>query len=76
LYVKTKPRYLNLCPVCGLDFGGERAFDMHKTGKHEYLYSQEHVDGRRCLIEGAMLALGMYLNSKGRWSQPRGGLSE
>ena len=68
-------RDLNICPVCGLDFGGERAFEMHKTGKHDYLHSDEHPDGRRCLNEQEMLERGMYRNAKGRWSQPRRGLA-
>ena len=67
---------LNLCTVCGNDFGGERAFSMHKVGTHDYLYDQEHPDGRRCLSESEMLERDMYLNRQGRWSQPSNGLQE
>ena len=67
---------LNLCRTCGHDFGGVHALDMHRVGKHEHLYSDERLDGRRCLTETEMLARGMYLSAHGRWSQPRNGLSE
>ena len=66
---------LNLCAICGHDFGGERAFSMHKVGKHDYFYDPEHPDGRRCLSKSEMLERGMYLN-RGRWSQPRNGLEQ
>jgi hypothetical protein len=65
---RHKPR--NLCTICGLDFGGIRAFDLHRIGKHEYLHSTDHPDGRRCLTEAEMLERGMYVNANGRWSQP------
>ena len=72
----SKRAPLNLCTVCGNDFGGERTFEMHKVGKHDYLYDKEHPDGRRCLTDEEMLGRGMYLNKLGRWSQPRNGLEE
>ena len=73
---RSSQRPLNFCRSCEQDFGGVHAFDMHRTGKHEHLYSDEHPDGRRCLTETEMLARGMYLNAQGRWSQPSSGLSE
>jgi hypothetical protein len=72
----TAKKFLCLCSACGKDFGGVRAFDLHRVGKHEYDYNPDHPDGRRCLSEQEMLARGMYLNESGRWSQPRNGLSE
>jgi hypothetical protein len=65
---ETASRALNLCTVCGRDFGGVRAFDMHRTGRYE--------DGRECLSDEAMLAKGMYINAQGRWSQPENGRSQ
>lgn len=40
---------------CGTDFGSLSAFDSHRTGEHDYLYSEgarmdpPREDGRRCL---------------------------
>lgn len=70
----AKPR--SFCRDCGRDFGGDKAFDRHRVGQHEHRYSPEHPDGRRCRSEDEMIAIGMYLNTQGRWSQPRNGLSE
>jgi hypothetical protein len=67
---------LNYCATCGRDFGGTRAFDLHRIGKHAYLHSHEHPDGRRCMTEAEMLERGLYLNANGRWGQPASGLSE
>lgn len=69
-------KLLNFCRTCGHDFGGVTAFDLHRVGKHQYLHDDEHPDGRRCLTEQEMLAIGMYVNGQGRWSQPRRGLSD
>ncbi len=70
------PRELNFCATCGFDFGGIRAFDMHRVGTYEHPYDDQHPEGRRCLSAEEMLAQGMYINSYGRWSQPRNRLSE
>jgi hypothetical protein len=72
----TARKFVCLCSACGQDFGGVRAFDLHRVGKHAYSYSAKHPDGRRCLNEQEMQERGMYLNESGRWSQPRNGLSE
>jgi hypothetical protein len=68
-------KILNFCSACGLDFGGVRAFDLHRVGSHQYDVSTERPDGRRCLTVEEMLERGLYLNPSGRWSQPRSGLS-
>jgi hypothetical protein len=73
---KKPARPLNLCTTCGKDFGGIRAFDMHRVGAYDHEYDEQHPDGRRCLTDAEMIALGMYINAFGRWSQPRNGLSE
>ena len=49
---------MNLCRTCGEDFGSVRAFDAHRLGRHEYLYSDEQPDGRRCLSVEEMLVQG------------------
>lgn len=69
-------RPLNFCTSCGSDFGGIRAFDLHRVGSHDYLYGEGHPDGRRCLNEAEMLERGMYLNAAERWSQAQNGLSD
>lgn len=65
---------LNLCTSCGQDFGGERAFDLHRVGDHDHLFSPDHPEGRRCLTEQEMIERGMYRGRYGRWSQPLSGL--
>jgi hypothetical protein len=72
----TRNTHLTLCTTCGQDFGGTKAFDKHRVGKHEYLYDPEHPDGRRCLTHGEMVKRGMYVNARDRWSQAPNGLSE
>lgn len=67
---------LNLCRSCGRDFGGVNAFDRHRVGKHEYLYDDEHPDGRRCLTEDEMLPTGLRRRADGRWGQDSDGLQE
>jgi hypothetical protein len=59
---------VNICPSCGKDFGGVVAFDAHRVGKHQYDYSAEHPDGRRCLTEDEMLRKGFGTNTRGAWS--------
>ena len=57
---------MNLCRLCGEDFGSVSAFDRHRTGKHE-LNWPEHEDGRRCMDEEEMAAASMELDPRGRW---------
>jgi hypothetical protein len=59
---------VNLCTVCGKDFGGVVAFDAHRVGNYAYDYSPQHPDGRRCLTENEMLEKKFKLNSRGAWS--------
>jgi hypothetical protein len=59
---------VNLCTVCGKDFGGVVAFDAHRVGKYAYDYSPRHPDGRRCLTEKEMLEKKFKLNKRGAWS--------
>ena len=73
---RVPAKILNYCSACDQDFGGERAFDLHRVGDHAYDYTVQHPDGRRCLTPDEMLGRGMYLNSSGRWSQPHNGRSE
>jgi hypothetical protein len=71
---RTPAKILNFCRTCGQDFGGVRAFDLHRVGTHAYDYSTSRPDGRRCLTTDEMLARGLYPNATGRWSQPPNGL--
>jgi hypothetical protein len=58
---------VNKCRACSTDFASLAAFDKHRTGVHEYLWSTDLPDGRRCLRESELLEVGMELDSKGRW---------
>ena len=64
---------MNLCRSCGQDFGSVSAFDAHRVGKHEYLWDEEHPDGRRCLsvFEMARSKRGFVRNERGSWSLAR-----
>jgi hypothetical protein len=61
---------MNLCRRCGLDFSSLEAFDAHRTGRHEYLWTPEREDGRRCLDTEELEALGWEQNDWGRWFDP------
>lgn len=61
---------MNLCTVCGEDFGGVQAFDAHRVGSHDYCFDLSHPDGRRCLTVQEMLRRGFLRNSRDRWSLP------
>jgi hypothetical protein len=58
---------MNLCRACNTDFASLTAFDKHRVGVHEYTWSPDREDGRRCLIGDELLDAGMELDSKGRW---------
>lgn len=68
---------MNLCRSCNSDFSSVRLFDRHRIGTHEYLFSEglnmepPREDGRRCLDEEEMVALGWERNRLGRWSDPQ-----
>ena len=61
---------MNLCRSCRSDFTSVRLFDAHRVGKHEYDWSLDQPDGRRCLDSDEMAALGWEVDSRGRWSDP------
>ena len=61
---------LNLCSPCGKDFSSLEAFDRHRVGKHEYDFSFDHPDGRRCLEADDLQALGWEMDERGRWHDP------
>jgi len=55
---------LSFCTSCGRDFSGDRMFDHHRTGVHEYTFREgldldpPREDGRRCLDEDEMRVRG------------------
>jgi hypothetical protein len=55
---------LSFCTTCGHDFSGDRMFDRHRVGKHDYTYTEglrmspPREDGRRCLTPEEMRELG------------------
>ena len=57
----------NFCASCGEDFASVRAFDRHRVGSHEVVWSLENEHGRRCLDAGEMRAAGMAPCGRGRW---------
>jgi hypothetical protein len=61
---------VNLCRACGEDFASVTLFDAHRVGRHEYTWSPEREDGRRCLSVEEMEEKGWTLNAQGRWFDP------
>lgn len=61
---------MNLCRSCGEDFSSVEGFDRHRVGVHEYLWSPEREDGRRCLDVEEIVSLGWEQNAQGRWFDP------
>lgn len=64
---------MNLCRACGRDFSSVENFDKHRIGKHEYDFvwrDEAKRDGRRCLNEDELRAIGLVPNTKGRWHDP------
>lgn len=57
---------MNYCRSCNRDFGSLTAFDAHRVGKHEYDYSEERPDGRRCL-DADELSTGWHQDKNERW---------
>ena len=55
----------SFCTSCGKDFAGDSYFDKHRTGKHQYSYSEglkfdpPVEDGRRCMTEEEMNEIGL-----------------
>ena len=60
----------NYCRSCKQDFAGITLFDAHRIGKHEYLWSPEREDGRRCLEIDEMLERGWSRDKWNRWHGP------
>jgi hypothetical protein len=58
---------MDLCAACNTPFAGTSAFDRHRTGRHEYTFSPDRPDGRRCMDEAEMREAGLELDPKGRW---------
>jgi hypothetical protein len=56
------------CSACGAEFGGTTAFDLHRVGSHQYEWSSDRPDGRRCLSADEMLERGLHINKRGTWS--------
>ena len=48
-------------------FASVTAFDRHRVGRHEHVWSAEREDGRRCLDEDELRDAGMELDPRGRW---------
>jgi hypothetical protein len=58
---------MNLCRTCGLDFASLAAFDKHRVGKHDYLWSPDRPDGRCCLDLDEPDNSGLELDRHGRY---------
>lgn len=58
-------RPLAYCRDCGRDFTGDKLFDRHRVGAHDYTYSEglrrdpPVEDGRRCLHADELRELGL-----------------
>jgi hypothetical protein len=56
---------LNQCSLCEADFTSVEYFDQHRVGTHEYTFAEgmrmepPREDGRRCLDEQEMAAVGL-----------------
>ena len=51
---------LNGCVSCGRDFASLDAFDRHRTGEYAHDLSLDHPEGRRCLDDDELAAVGLY----------------
>jgi hypothetical protein len=61
---------VNVCRRCGENFGSIGAFDAHRKGRHDVLWSPEQEDGRRCLDVDELRDLGWHRDKRGQWRQP------
>jgi hypothetical protein len=50
---------LNGCAVCGRDFAGVTYFDAHRVGDHEYDWSIDQPEGRRCMSDEELAEIGL-----------------
>lgn len=55
------------CATCKERFADEYAFDAHRVGEHDYLWSEERPDGRRCLQLAEFAAAGL-VEAAGVWA--------
>jgi hypothetical protein len=62
---------VNVCRSCGQDFCSVEAFDAHRVGRHEYPWSIDRPDGRRCLSAVEITDAGWEQNQYGRWVHPK-----
>ncbi len=68
---------MNLCTVCGEDFGSVSAFDKHRVGTFDYTFTQgldmdpPRENGRRCLGVDEFEAKGFVRNARGTWSDAK-----
>ena len=70
---------MNGCSACRENFGSVYAFDSHRIGTHEYLFSPDdpsRLDGRRCRAVIELKALGWNKDVQGRWRTPAKVVSE
>jgi hypothetical protein len=63
---------VNLCRACGEDFDSIAAFDAHRVGKYEYVWTPEQEDGRRCLDTEELEQAGWRRDRWRRWRLPAG----
>lgn len=64
---------MNRCMSCGEDFGSVSAFDAHRVGSHEYLFSESRADGRRCVTTEQLQERGWRRDGRNRWRRPSDG---
>jgi hypothetical protein len=64
---------VNVCAVCGEDFGSVSAFDAHRTGRHEHVFSPQDPEGRRCFSAGELIRRGWTRDGRGRLRRPSDG---
>lgn len=56
------------CTICGHTFGGERGFDLHRTGE----YAQRGKGStRRCMTDEEMIAAGLSQDARSIWRRPQ-----
>lgn len=64
---------VNYCTACDEDFGSVSAFDAHRVGGHEFSFSSEHPNGRRCLSIEELHQRAWSRDGRGRWRRPSDG---
>jgi hypothetical protein len=73
---------MNICTICGEDFGSVGAFDRHRIGDFPQKGPAEYTGpvgvwtskrGRRCLTVAELVERGWTRDGRGRWRQPGNG---